>query len=555
MARRRISLRLDQLEDRIVPSVAVIGTWQSDDGSATVTALDMEGAPDIDADNILVKFSGNRVKSVKLTGFESMDGLALVFNGATEVDKIKDLRSGTLGDLAFIVSDATIKNIQLKSGIEGYDVNGMTVGGVALPADIDGDGQVDDPLALFISGVDSKGRALRSKFTAHDTVAGDMVFEGHTGKISVSDGDLDGDIVLHSNAREIIVRDGDLNGDVTVAGNARITVRNGDLNGDVETEGDARIDVRNGDLNGDVAADGDGRIAVRDGDLNGDVEILADARKIKVTHGDGNGDVTVDGHLSKYKVKGVYNSALKAYVSGGNIGGDVTAETIGELRATGGDLSGTVTATGADSHGWAIRSIGAKRGDVTGDMLALTGGIKDFFAKGSRNPFSFEIEYDGGTFSGRAFSAGVINSFKSICMEGAFLNALSINKMTVDTDMADSTTLAGYLYGSDFTLGGGDDESNAGSIESVNIKGWLRDSDIAASATPGASGFFGDGDDVDHDAGEITKVTIKRGIEIGGDPHGIIATSGTMKFKLGSTTTKLVEGQSTESSGLVISII
>ncbi len=455
----------------------VVATWQS--GNATVIALDTQGPLDIEAEDIRVKFRGERVKSVKLTGDDPMDGLAFIFTGATRVDNIKDSRSGDPGDLAFIISDSPVRNISLKSGITGYDVNGMTVGGIDLRGDIDGDGDVDDPLALYVmSGEDAKDRALSGKFTARGTVGGDMVFDGHANKIKVRGGDLDGDVVVRSNAREISIR-----------------------------------------------------------------------------HGDGNGDVTVDGHLGKYKVKGVYNSALKAYVSGGNISGDVTAETIGELRATGGDLSGTVTATGADSRGWAIRSIGAKRGDVTGDILALTGGIKDFFAKGSRNPFSFEIEYDGGTFSGRAFSAGAINSFKSIRMEGAFLNALSIDKMTVDTDMADSTTLAGYLYGSDFTLGGGDDESNAGSIESVKIKGWLRDSDVAAGATPGASGFFGDGDDVEHDAGEIAKVTIKRGIEIGGDPHGIIATAGTMKFKLGSATTKLVEGQSIESSGLVISII
>jgi len=480
MARRKISLRLEQLEERIVPSVAVVGTWQSDDGTATVTALDAEGAPDIDADDILVKFSGNHVKSVKLTGSDSMDGLALVFNGTAGVNKIRDARSGDPGDLAFIVSDAPVKKISLKSGIEGYDVNGMTVGGIALPADIDGDGRVDDPLALFISGADSKGRALKGKFTAHDTVAGDMVFEGHANKIKIRDGDLDGDVVAHGDMDEISIR-----------------------------------------------------------------------------HGDGNGDVTVDGRLRKYRVKGLYNPALKAYVSGGNISGDIAAESIRDIRATGGDLSGTVTATGADTRGCGIRSIGANRGDVTGDILSLTGGIRELFVKGKRNPFSFEHEYIGGTFSGRAFSAGAINSFKSIHVEDAFLNALSIDKMTVKKDMTDSTTLAGYLYGPDFAFGGGDDTPNTETINinKVDIRGWLRDSDIAAGATPGASGFYGDGDDVAQSAGEIGRVKIGQGIEVGGDPHGVIATGGTVKFKLGSTVTELVEGQSMESSGLVVSVI
>jgi hypothetical protein len=142
-------------------------------------------------------------------------------------------------------------------------------------------------------------------------------------------------------------------------------------------------------------------------------------------------------------------------------------------------------------------------------------------------------------------------------MEDAFLNALSIDKMTVKTDMVDSTALAGYLYGPDFAFGGGDDTSNTDiiNINKVDIKGWLRDSDIAAGATLGASGFYGDGDDVAQSAGEIGRVKIGQGIEVGGDPHGIIATAGTMKFRLGSTVTELVEGQSIESSGLVVSII
>jgi len=68
-----------------------------------------------------------------------------------EIDRV-DLTPTALGALAFIASDAPIDSVRLKSGLAGYDINGATFGSLTLPADIDGDGDLNDPVSLWTPG-------------------------------------------------------------------------------------------------------------------------------------------------------------------------------------------------------------------------------------------------------------------------------------------------------------------------------------------------------------------------------------------------------------------
>ena len=103
-------------------------------------------------ENIQVKFGSKGDVQIKLGGEQSMEGLGQVVTGATEVKGIKDGWRGTRGDIAFIAADLPIRKIQVKGGVSGYDLNGLSLGGIDFAEDIDGDGQTDDATAVYSEG-------------------------------------------------------------------------------------------------------------------------------------------------------------------------------------------------------------------------------------------------------------------------------------------------------------------------------------------------------------------------------------------------------------------
>jgi hypothetical protein len=126
--------------------------------------------------------------------------------------------------VAFIVSNAPIKSIQLKSGMTGYDLEGLTLGGLSLPADIDGDGDTADETAIYakgsvgtialagkatgdvwIGGKDSKGLALSSFSNKAGGYYGHLTAAGNVGKISLT-GDLFGNVDVLGNLSSFSVK-------------------------------------------------------------------------------------------------------------------------------------------------------------------------------------------------------------------------------------------------------------------------------------------------------------------------------------------------------------
>ncbi len=138
-----------------VPTMPPLKSWTS--GSTTVSVYNAGLTGDFDPDSILVKFGkSGSVSSITLGGTEPMMGLGLVISGASSVGSIKDGRKGAIGSLAFIASDAPIKSIALKSGVDGFNLNGKTLGGLAFASDIDGDGDVSDSTAIYGEGAIGK---------------------------------------------------------------------------------------------------------------------------------------------------------------------------------------------------------------------------------------------------------------------------------------------------------------------------------------------------------------------------------------------------------------
>jgi len=146
--------------------------------------------------------NANEIKSITIGGANSADGLGIAISGASYVKSIKDSRKGFADDLAFIVSDAPIGSIKLNSGIAGYDVNGLTVADVDVPADADADGDTNDAVAVYSESFIGKVQTARG-------INGDVVITGRDGQgyslsgLSTKTGGYHGDMVLAGNAGKI----------------------------------------------------------------------------------------------------------------------------------------------------------------------------------------------------------------------------------------------------------------------------------------------------------------------------------------------------------------
>ncbi len=244
--------------------------WQS--GSARVWAFDTSGPLDIDPAGILVKFGKDgAVASIALTGTQPMDGLGLVISGASSVGSIKDGRKGALADLAFIVSDAPVKSVKLKSGVSGYDLNGVAIGGLALPQDIDGDGDTADLTAFYSAG------AL-GKFSFGKDLVGDVWIGGVDPKKGLAFGAFQS-------------KSGGFHGDFTALGGGGKFALGGNFG--------SALDVR-----GSLKA-----FQLKGGDFAGRLGVSGDLAKLSVTGGKSGGgtfmagaEVTVGGLLKSAKV-------------------------------------------------------------------------------------------------------------------------------------------------------------------------------------------------------------------------------------------------------------
>lgn len=93
---------------------------------------------------------GRNIESITIREGASVGRLAIEISGATSVRMLRDLRAGS-NDLAFIVSSAHIAQIDLRGSVLGLDINDVVLpGGTQLADDIDGDGELDDAVAIYI---------------------------------------------------------------------------------------------------------------------------------------------------------------------------------------------------------------------------------------------------------------------------------------------------------------------------------------------------------------------------------------------------------------------
>ncbi len=290
-------------------------------GTVLVSVYDLSGPADIDPDNIQVKFDGNSISSIKLTGYQSMDGLGIVISGADYVGKIKDGRKGDRADIAFIAADAPIGKIKLKSGMDGYNLNGLTLGGLDFPDDIDGDGAVDDLTALctpnyigslktdravnadiWLGGQDGKGRSLGSLKTKYGGYHGDLVATGDVGKVKLGAG-LGSGIYVGGSISKMKLG-GSLNGaEIDAAGGlSKLKVSGGMANSTIEAWGISKVQFGGNVTDSTIGVATEmSKLKVSGGMAGTSIEAYA-VSKLQFGGGVAGSTITTDAGLSKMKI-------------------------------------------------------------------------------------------------------------------------------------------------------------------------------------------------------------------------------------------------------------
>lgn len=153
-------------------------------GGAKVDVYDCDEINDIILDDVAVVFKApNVISSITLVGAQNKSGLGIVVSGADSVGKVSDKRS-LPSDLAFFVCDKPVASLALRSGIAGFNINGMMVGGIGpFPSDIDNDGDTADRTALHVQGSIAK-LSLTGNLDGDAIIQGDLPSVKITGSIA-----------------------------------------------------------------------------------------------------------------------------------------------------------------------------------------------------------------------------------------------------------------------------------------------------------------------------------------------------------------------------------
>jgi hypothetical protein len=151
-----------------------------------VHVYDADGINDVTLSDVVVRpGTGNAISSITLVGAQAKGGLGLAVSGASWVGKVADKRS-LPGSVAFVVADSAVGALALKGGLSGYNLNGLTLGGVPLGVDIDGDGNANDLTGLWTSGGVGK-LSLGGNLAADAVLGGTLASMKLTGSVA---GDL-----------------------------------------------------------------------------------------------------------------------------------------------------------------------------------------------------------------------------------------------------------------------------------------------------------------------------------------------------------------------------
>lgn len=399
----RISILMDVVAE--VPGQLDAESFRFEsEGDAAVTVFDFDGVGlGAIEDGVKVRFDGDRIRSIIFQKDFDASGIGIVITDATSVGSIKDARRGDLSDIGFIVSFAPINNINIKGDIEGMNLNGMVVGGMLLPDDIDGDGSLADRTAIYVMEGDVR------KIIMQGDVRGDILAPGGASVVDIrgefSDGDLrigeienrlsvlrfsrlhNVDIITETPIAKLIADHWDRSDpdpNRLRAPSVNRLIMNGDRRNGVEGNLEADI-VLTGAEQGRTL----GKMVVRGALLNSSIDVVGDSGPMTLRGGASNVDINIDGALIKLvagamsNVKLTADDGVRVIAADEWFGGSLDTSTVNKMVIRGnrsdfvnGDLAIDLNTTGSFNERFSIRNI-----RVAGDLLLGDWSIADEAAK------------------------------------------------------------------------------------------------------------------------------------------------------------------------------
>lgn len=180
----RIALLVDisgEPPQQLNPAGSVVFTSSAGGEGARVQVYDLDQAGLGNLGNALqVRFGrGGAISSITIRDGLPNARIGIAITNATSVATITDARRNPAANVAFIISSAPVASIRLNGALSGMDLNGTVIPGLTFEDDIDGDGTITDPIAIFVA------EGVLGTLRLAGGVTGDVVAPGGFGMVAV----------------------------------------------------------------------------------------------------------------------------------------------------------------------------------------------------------------------------------------------------------------------------------------------------------------------------------------------------------------------------------
>jgi len=410
---------------------------QNPNGAARVTIFDLSGSGLNPAalDSVRVKFGNDdSVRSVTIKGSftDAPVGIRIEGNGA---GSFTDNRRGAT-NIAFVIANTSLTNLKIAGALSGYNLNDYVLpGGFTFDPDIDGDGDVDDKLAVFVAS------GLINKLDVGGDLLGSVVAPGGVRSVTVQGTSFDADFRLGSSGidrpttssfRFGLVDNTTLDSALPItslaatawsnSANTTVLIKapsiatlsiTGNRSAGVLGDFSSNIDL----LTSSTTSDTLGRMTVSGSALGGIWRVNGSVGSVTIG-GDTSGvDLRVTGALGSFTAGHVLASGVGATGAVGRLtaidwnGGDVSAGTLDRMsingdrqRGVAGDFIGTLTVSGL-ANTEVIRSIVINGSVGQGVFTVTNGNVRDITIRG--NAVGWDLRIGAGNL--RTLSVGEVS--------------------------------------------------------------------------------------------------------------------------------------------------
>ncbi len=455
----RISLLVevsDEAAEQLDPTGSLV--FEDDRSDAVVRLFDLDNAGILGGrDAVRVNFGSNgAVNSIQISSDFPDARIGLHVSNARRIGSIVDQRDA--GDLGFVVTDASVGSLDLRSSITGYDLNGFLLPNQILPEDIDGDGDLDDLVAFFTPVGETDSLRIRGD------LVGDVVVDGiFSTRVDGETDDVDFRFVTE---RSVSFQMGSVSETSVTTEGRIISIRasewtetfgfrqaiRADSIGSITISGgaDARSD---GDFEPDLFLTGEGllegalvvgNVNIRGSLIGAEWIAPGDVGSLKVRGEIKRFELQADGTAVNIKAQAIegadlsFGGFVRSVKAGAFEGGSLSAERIGSINISGknasGDFEADLTVTGQNDE--SVRSIKVN-GDWVESDVSLDGEVRSIKVKGDVRDNSFAHSglgvrnwSAGGEFidTDIQMASGSIRNFKADRWEDGNLRVFSMDR-------------------------------------------------------------------------------------------------------------------------------